>query len=477
MNVCLINPPFLKRFSRPQRSPGVIRSGTLYFPYWLSFAAGTLQQAGFTTLLLDAVAEDLDATAALRRVEEFGPDLVVVEGSTPSIASDLVFCAGLKRGKTSPLTVLVGAHASALWEQILSERPEVDFVAIGEYEITLKELARAIAEGDDPSTVPGLALRRENSVVATGKRALIEDLDKLPFVSSVYKQFLPIENYFFSLARHPMVMLITGRGCPNNCFFCVYPQTMHGRRYRRRSPENVVAELEYVREALPMVRDIVFEDDTFTANPGSVREICRLILERGLKLSWFANIRVDASFETLQIMRRAGLARCATGFETGSQETLGAIGKRATLEQALAFKKNCDRLGILVHGCFMFGFPGETRASLERTFAFAKKLNCDSAQFYPVFPYPGTEAYAWMEKNNYLRTRDFSRWLDENGRHACVYDLPGLSAEDMDAFAEQAYRGYYSSPRYLARKLLQCFVRPSEAKRNIVSGFNFFKGA
>lgn len=474
MRIILVNAPYLRRFSRPQRSPGVIKSGTLYYPYWLSFCAGVLDEAGHEVHLLDAVAEGMDWERSLNRLATFGAGLAVVETSTPSIANDLAFAARLKERGAAEAVVLVGTHASALAADIVRDNRHVDFVAAGEYEHTVRDLAACLEAGADPSGVPGIVLMKDGVPHAGPDREPIENLDVLPFISRVYKRFLPIERYAFSLARHPMVMLVTGRGCPNNCFFCVYSQTLHGRRYRFRSPENVVEELAWIAAHMPDVKEVVFEDDTFTANEPRVRELCRLMLERRIGLPWFCNIRVNTSRETLEIMRRAGLRRCAVGFESGDQAILDAMRKGTTLEQAYAFKAECDRLGILVHGCFMVGFPGETRASMERTVAFAKKLRCDSAQFYPIFPYPGTEAYAWLESRNYLRTTDYARWLDDSGGHNCVFDLPGLPAEELMAFTEKAYRDYYTSPGYLARKALQSVLRPEEAMRNLKGGVSLF---
>jgi len=473
MNICLINAPYLKRFSRQQRSPAVIKSGTLYYPYWLSFAAGVLQEAGFHCLLIDAVASNLDFDGCVAAVVAFGADLVVIESSTPSIVSDLAFCQKLK-GKSGKLTiVMVGTHASILFAEILTNNPAVDIVAIGEYEYTLRDLASRLGAGESLSEVKGIAYRESGRITRTPERPHITDLDRLPFVSRVYKQFLNIGDYYFSLARHPMVMLITGRGCPNRCFFCVYPQTLHGHVYRFRSPENVIEELRYIRAELPRVKEIVFEDDTFTANEDRVVEICRLIRQTGIRLDWFANVRADTGFETLKAMQASGLKHCAVGFESGNQEMLNAMGKVITVAQAIAFKRNCDRLGILVHGCFMVGFPGETEQSMQETLTFARKLNCDSAQFYPVFPYPGTKAYKWAEASGYLQTKDYSQWLTAHGSHNCVLDLPGLTAAQMIAFCDRAYREYYLSGHYIARKLKQSLLNPAEFTRNLRAGAVF----
>ncbi|MFH0986184.1 MAG: radical SAM protein [Candidatus Omnitrophota bacterium] len=475
VNVFLINPPYLKMFSRQQRSPAVIKSGTLYYPYWLSFAAGALKKAGFNVLLVDAVASDLNMTQCVAKAEGFSPCLAVVETSTPSIANDLEFCRVLKDKLPGLVVAIVGTHPSACYEEVLKACRSVDIVAIAEYEATILDIAKRLAAGKDWRDVLGIAYRSGEKTVKTSARPFIENLDELPFVSKVYKEFLPIKRYYFSLARHPMVMLITGRGCPNGCFFCVYPQTMHGHGYRFRSPENVLEELKFIKSEMPEVKEVVFEDDTFTADEDRVVKICQLMRQAGIRMNWFANVRVNTRQETLREMKLAGFRQCAVGFESGDQSILDAMGKGIKVEQSLAFKKHCDELGILVHGCFMVGFPGETKASMERTLAFAKRLNCDSAQFYPVFPYPGTKAHDWVSRQHYLKTTDHSKWLDSKGRHECVYDLPDASSEDMQTFCDSAYTRYHLSPRYILKKMTQSILSPREAGRNMTAGFNFIR--
>ena len=445
----------------------------MYYPYWLSFAAGVLKQGGFDVLLVDAVASDMDYEQCLKQAGRFMAQFAVVETSTASIENDLNFCSELK-GRIPDLTLaLVGTHPSVCYEEVLTACDAVDVIAVGEYEHSILDIARRLADRREWCDVQGIAFRNGDRIVKTSARPFIENLDELPFVSRIYKEYLPIEKYYFSLARHPMIMLITGRGCPNGCFFCVYPQTMHGTRYRCRSPENVVEELQFINAELPAIKEIVFEDDTFTADEHRVVEICRLIRRTKINKNWFANVRVDTSLETLREMKEAGFRRCAVGFESGNQLILDAMGKGITVEQSMAFKKNCDRLGILVHGCFMVGFPNETREGMERTLDYAKRLNCDSAQFYPVLPYPGTKAYSWVSKQGYLTISDYTKWLDSEGRHECVYSLPELSASHIKRFCESAYVRYFFSPKYIFRKIIQSIFEPKEAVRNAAAGFNF----
>jgi anaerobic magnesium-protoporphyrin IX monomethyl ester cyclase len=326
-----------------------------------------------------------------------------------------------------------------------------------------------------PECVPGLLARRNGRVEEGPTRSFIQDLDALPWVSRVYQRFLPIDRYFYSIARHPVVTLISGRGCPHRCQFCVYPQTMHGRRYRRRSPEDIANEMLWVQRNMPAVREIFFEDDTFTVNRAHAERTCHLMLELGVRLPWTANSRCDVDLETLQTMRRANCRLLCVGVESGNQEILDNTGKAIRLERIEQFARDARRAGILIHGCFMVGNPGETPETMEQTFQFARRLNFDTAQFFPLMVYPGTEAYEWARSNGYLRTEDYRRWLDKDGCHNCVIDLPGLPAEELVRFCDQARRRYYLRPRYICGKVRQVVTHPREGKRVIKASKTFFR--
>ena len=312
---------------------------------------------GHECLLLDCAADELTRGDTLRRLKEFGADMVVVETSTPSVNHDLETIDIFKEQMPGTMFVATGTHVTSEWETALNQSIGLDFVAIGEYDITITALANAIEQLMDPYGVEGLAWRGPNGPERNGNRALITDMDELPWIAPVYKQFLSPRNYLFTIANQPMVMLISGRGCRARCFFCVYPQVMHGHDYRTRSAADVVAEMKWIQDNMPEVQEIVFEDDTFTSDRERAKEIARLVKQEGITLPWFANIRVNVDYETLRALKEAGLRQCACGFESGDPTVLINMRKGQTLEQQKEFMANCRKLGILVHGCFMVGFP------------------------------------------------------------------------------------------------------------------------
>jgi len=472
--IILINPPFLKNFSRTQRSPGVTKSGTIYYPYWLCYAAGVLDKEGHEVRIVDASPVEMSLEGLKKIVRDFYPDMAVVDTSTPSIKNDCFVARELKTSIPGMVVALVGTHVSAVPEETLALEPAVDVVAVGEYDAVLKELAGQLKDRSGWPGVKGICFRQDGKIVRNPPGPLLADLDELPFVSEIYKKFLNVRDYYFSAADYPMIMMITGRGCPFGCFYCLYPQVMHGRGYRFRSAENVAAEFKYIAENFPDVKEIVIEDDTFTANPARVRAICELLIKDSSKIKWSCNARVNLDLATLKLMKKAGCRLLIVGYESGVQEILDSMHKGIKVEQSEEFTRNAKKAGILIHGCFMLGNPGETRDTIEKTFKFAKKLQCDSAQFYPLFVYPGTEAYDWAKGNGYISAVDFSEWISPDGRHNCVIDIPGLKGSDITDVSERMTLGYHLRPRYVMYKLTQLFSNTPEFIRTVRSGVKYF---
>jgi len=471
----MLNPPFRPKFSRSQRSPAVIKSGTLYYPIWQAYATGVLEAAGHEVRLVDAPAEGLELPAVLDMAREFSPGLIVLDTSTPSIFSDLEVAAELKKVVPGAYVTMVGGHVSAETDSTFASGNAIDAIARHEYDYTLRDLAEALEQGRGPQGILGLSYLQDGKVVHNEERPRIEDLDALPFVSQVYAKHLKVENYFYSITQYPEITIVTGRGCPHRCFYCVYPQTMFGRKFRHRSPENVLAEFRYIKETFPQVKEIFIEDDTLSVNEPYCRKLCGLIAESGLNMTWTANSRADVSEETLRAMKAAGCRLLCIGVESGNQHILDNIRKKLRLGQVEKFVAAARRVGILVHACFMVGNPGETRETMQKTLAFAKKLKPDTAQFFPLMVYPGTDAYRWADESGYLTTRDFSKWCTPEGLHNCVLQTPELTAADLVEFCDYARRSFYLRTSYVSAKLAQMVLKPSEAGRIVKSARTFFK--
>lgn len=476
MKVLFINPPFLKKFSRPQRSPAVTKSGTLYYPMWLASAAGVVMESGFEVDFIDAPADGLTMSDVEQRVKAFNPALIVSDTSTPSINNDVKIAKRLKELCPSSFILLVGTHVSALPDEVLGMDASVDAVARFEYDYTVLDLARTIEKKGDLTGVQGLCFRdKAGKTVHNPRREFIKDLDDIPFVSKVYKRFLKIENYFNPNALFPMVTISASRGCPFPCTFCVYPQTLMGRSFRSRSVENVVAEMKYITEAFPQAKSIFFEDDTLTVDKKRCAALAQEILRQGIKISWTANSRIGLDYETMRLMHKAGCRSLCVGFESGSQKILDGMKKKTNVPAMKEFMKNARTAGLLIHGCFMAGLPGETKETLEETLALAEDLAPDTVQFYPVMTYPGTEAYDWYKQKGLIRSSDFSNWITPEGLHNTVISTEDLSSEELVRFCDEARRRFYLRPGYLLYKSMQLITRPKEIKRTLKAGRTFFK--
>jgi radical SAM superfamily enzyme YgiQ (UPF0313 family) len=447
MKVLFLNPPHKFHISRESRWPEHTKSGTLYYPFWLAYAAGTVMMPGHETLLLDAIAKRLSFSDTIKKINAFDPNLMVVETSTPTFGSDMKFLEALKKTNNAK-TILVGTHVSVFPDEALKHK-EVDFVARREYEYTILELINTLENKGSLRKVLGLSFKEGKKIINNADRPPIKDLDSLPFVSKVYKKFLDPEDYRYSLAKHPMIQILSSRSCPNLCAFCDWPQTFMGRSYRARSPENFVNELEYIKAELPKIKEIFIEDDTFTVNMQRVLDICKLIKERKLNIIWSANVRADIPLSVLEKMKDAGCRILIVGYESGNQKILNNIKKGITIEQAEKFTKAAKDVGIKIFGCFMIGLPGETKETIEQTFQFAKKLNPDMAFFQQAVPFPGTELYSWAKQNNYLITEDFDKWLDSNGQLDFLLSYPNLTSDEMKKIRDKLTIRFYTSPKHL----------------------------
>lgn len=473
MKVFFINPPFKAeygKFSRENRSPALTRSGTLYYPLWLIYAASVVQKDGFDVEFLDAPATPLNEKKSLEIIKQHGEGtkLFVIETSTPSLFSDIKFLEEVKKMYPKAFFVMVGTHPSALPEETLGFSEAIDAIARREYDYIVRDIARAIRDNKNVYDVKGITYRLNSEIKSNPDMEYIEDIDEIPFASKFIKEYLNYKDYFFAASSYPEIQIFTGRGCMAHCNFCVYPQTLHGHKYRLRSPENVVEEFEYIAKTFPDVKEIVIEDDTFTAKKQRVLDICKLLIDRGLnkRLSWLCNARVNLDLETMQMMKKAGCRLIIPGIESGNEQILKNIKKGSNLKLIREYMKNAKKVGLLVHACYMVGNEGETKETMEQTLKLALELNADTAQFYPLLPFPGTEAYFWAKNNGYI-TGKYDEYCKEDGTINCVLNLPGLSAEEMVAFCDNARKKYYLRPSYIFHRLWLGLRNPEDLRRSL----------
>ena len=472
MKIFCLNPPYLENYSRTQRSPQVTKSGTFYYPIWLAYAVTAVEASGHRVRLVDALADRRSLDWCLESAKRDEPDLIVIDTSTPSIENDASVARQLKELIPESLVCLVGPHVSATANETLRAYPWVDFVTIGEYDHSLRDIADSLQSGssNDWKNVAGIAHLEGDEVKTNPRQAWIQDLDSIPFVSSTYLRHLDFQNYFYAITQWPVVTIISGRGCPYKCNYCMYPQVLHGHQYRTRSPENVAAEMSFIEKSFLGVKEIFIEDDTLTLHRKRVVALCEEIIRLGLKINWTCNARADVDLDTLKIMKAANCRLLCVGIESGDQRILDEVGKGIQLQQVEQFFEDVKQAGVMVHGCFMAGNRGETRETMEKTLGLAKRLNPDTAQFYPLMVYPGTKAYEWARSEGLIKARTWKEWLTEDGHHSTVVDRPDLPHDEVVKFCDRARREFYLRPSYLVHKMRQLVRHPKEIRR-VVRGF------
>lgn len=469
-DVLIINEPFVKDFCRTQRWAARTRGRVLRAPDWLAYATAVLEEAGIPVRLFDFPAMGWDKKNLREIVREHQPRFVVLDSTTPSISSD-IDCARICKDAGAQIVIMVGPHASAVPEETLRDAAgAVDVVCIGEYDYTVRDV---IQNYGNLSTVQGIAYIENGVPVRTAPRPLIENLDALPFPAW---QHLDLLRYFDGGKLHPYIDMIAGRGCPNACIFCLWPQVMHGMRFRLRSPENVVDEIERDIKLCPQVLkggEFFFEDDTFTVSKPRAMGICEEILRRNLKITFSVNARVDtADDEMFALMKRAGCRELLVGFESGNEEMLKRMHKNATLEDARSFMRIAKKARLDVHGCFVMGLPGETRETIEETINFALELGLHTVQFSGAVPFPGTRYYDLCRHEGLLTAKSWADWL-EGGEQAQVVSYPGLTKAEIDAAVDRGLKKFYFRPAYMIRFLFQTRNR-KDLYRKLRGAKNFF---
>jgi hopanoid biosynthesis associated radical SAM protein HpnJ len=458
MKPLFLNPPTFEDFdggagARYQASREVT---SFWYPTWLCFPAAMIEGSR----VVDATVQKFDLEKCLEIAKDF--DMVVMYTSTPTLMIDIETARRIKEIKPSIVTVLTGPHVTILPEESLrAGKGAIDIVCRGEFDYSTKELC----EGRPWNTIDGLSFMQEGKLVQTADRPMIEDLDALPFVAPIYKRDLPISEYIIPHFKNPYVSIYSSRGCPSKCIYCLWPQTFSGQRMRTRSPQNVFEEIKWITENIPEMRELSFDDDTFSANRQHAQEIARLI--KPLGISWTINARANTDYETLKVMREAGLRHVVVGYESGNAQILKNIKKGVTKEQALKFTKDCKNLGLSIHGAFIMGLPGETKETIQETIQFAKDMDLNSIQASLASPYPGTEFYTMCKEQGWISSDSF---LDEGGHQKCVINYPHLSNAEIFNSVEEFYDKFYFRPKYILRSIGRMIVDSAERKKLLKEG-------
>ncbi len=467
MRTLFLNPPSFEGFdggagSRYQ-AKREIRS--YWYPTWLAQPAAIVP--GST--LVDAPPAGLalaDIVPLARR-----HDLAVLHTSSPTFAGDVKVAEALKAGHPDLLIGMVGAKVAVQPERSLQASAAIDFVAREEFDFTVAE----VAEGRSLASVEGISYKDPNGrVVHNPDRGILADMDRLPFVTPVYKRDLRPEDYYIGYLRHPYLSLYTGRGCRSRCTFCLWPQTVGGHRYRTRSVGSVLDEAALVRQLFPQVKELFFDDDTFTDDRGRAEAIARGLGRLGI--TWSCNAKANVPRETLQVLRDNGLRLLLVGYESGSQQILINIKKGLRVERARRFAADCRELGITVHGTFILGLPGETAETIQETIRFAREVNPHTIQVSVAAPYPGTALHRQAVENGWLPEDDDGATLvSADGTQLASLSYPHLGHTEILESVDVFYRRFYFRAGKIAEMSAEMVRQPGMAARRLREGGEFVR--
>jgi hopanoid biosynthesis associated radical SAM protein HpnJ len=452
MRTLFLNPPSFEGFDggASSRWPATREIESYWYPIWLCYPAGMLPDSK----VVDAPPHKISIEQTVRMAKEF--EFLVLFTSTPGLYSDIRMAGMMKDVNPKLQVAFVGPHVSVLPEQSLQASTAIDFVVRGEFDYPVVDFARGKPLGE----IPNVSFRRNGGFQHNKEVPMIEDLDQLPWVTRVYQRDFDITRYNVPFLKHPFISFYTERGCPALCTFCLWPQTLSGHRWRIRSAEDVTNEVKYALESFPGLQEIFFDDDTFNIRKSRVLELCAKL--QPLNFTWSCTSRVTVDYETLKAMKDAGCRLLIVGYESGDPQILKNIKKGATVERAIEFTRDCKKLGLVIHGDFIIGLPGETRQTIDRTIEFAKRLDTETIQVSIAHPYPGTEFYDYVKQNNLITLDSMT---DETG-----HQLPNIRYPDLDRAAlveavERFYGEFYFRPRVIWRIVRKAVFNSAERRR------------
>ncbi len=428
LHVTLVNPPY----------PSGSHQHPPFTPLGLGYLAAVLEKHNYIVDVIDC--QVLKSTYDEFRAEigKRKPDIVGITSTTLTYKSALHIVEISKEVLPNCLTLLGGSHVSFWDDKALEECPSLDIAVRKEAENTMLELAESVEAGKDYSNILGITYRREGKAIRNADRPYIDNLDQLPFPAH---HLWPIER----LRKYGGVVfpIITSRGCVYWCDFCTAVR-MFGRRYRMRTPKNVVDEMEYLQKTFG-AKQFTFYDDAFTVDQHRAAEICQEIRNRKLKVKWDCETRVDmVSKELLVNMKQAGCFAVWFGVESGAQSVLDAMRKGISPVQTIKAFKMAKEAGLMTVAGVVLGFPGETKETIWETIKFIESLNPGDVGYYIATPYPGTPLYESVKEKGLLKITDFDRYDTATP----LFDMKTMTGDELREIREQAFQRFYLRPGY-----------------------------
>jgi len=450
-HVTLVNPPY----------PSGAHLHPPFLPLGIGYLAAVLEKNQYEVDVIDCQALKLSYKEFESKISKRQPNIVGITSTTLTYKSALQIAKIAKEFCPDCLTVLGGCHATFWDDKALQECPYLDIVVRKEGENTLLELVGRLKVGKAFHDVLGTTCRKDKKIIKNPDRPVIENLDDLPLPAH---HLWPIKR----LRRYGEVIfpVMTSRGCTFWCDFCSAVR-MFGRKYRMRSPKNVVDELEYLNKTYD-ADHFTFYDDTFTVNQSRTEEMCKEIMNRKLKIKWNCETRVDmVTKELLLKMRAAGCSDVWFGVESGSQRVIDAMGKGISIAQTMRAFKWAKEVGLMTVANVILGFPEETKETAWETINLVEKISPDDVGIYIATPYPGTPMYDLVKENGWLKITDF----DKYDTATPIFETPTLSMKELREIREQAFQRFYLRPTYVIRMFAKGGVYGSTTKRLVFAHF------
>ncbi len=439
--VFLYNPPtgLYRRDNRCQNKVEDQTVSVVFPPMELLYCAAILEQAGHKVAVRDYPAGNGSWDGFIQDVQEIKPDWAVFTTTIATLNNDIYSATLVKEHSPNTLTAAKGEPVHYMDEEIIRSSPNLNIILRGEVEGFINDLV----SGKDWSSLPGVTFMQNEQVMRTPESKKYLELDEMPLPA---RHLVDNSLYRSPETRNPLTTVVTSLGCPHKCIFCSVP-ALTGTSVRFRSPASVVDELEHcVNEH--GIREFLFHADTFTLKRNWVFELCQLILDRGLDIRWGCNSRVDTiDAERLQWMKKAGCWVVGFGVESGDDESLKKMKKRATAAQAMEAVRLCREHDVRSHAFFAFGFPWDTEETIKEMIDFAAKLDPDFFDFNVAFPLPGTELDRLVtEKGLIIKDR-----LQNGGYAVGAVSTETLPADELEKWRRKALWKMYLRPHYIVR--------------------------
>jgi len=462
-DIIFINPPLTLEERYGKLSSG----GSLLAPLGLATLGAITRNKGFKTEIIDSAALGLSYEKTVDQIMQRAPKYVGITATTIAIHNAAKLAQELKKKRQDIFIIIGGPHISSIPEDTLNRFPQFDAGVIGEGDITIIEMLKALQENRDLKKVKGIIIRTNGRIERTSPRELFFDLDNLPLpawdlLPSLAQYYRPAANSFYQL---PSSGVVTSRGCPGKCIFC--DRTVSGDRLRMHSAAYLMKMIKHLHFNYG-IRDIIFHDDNFIAFRKRLYELCEMLKQEKLKLTWSCTARVDmVNPQLLRTMKQSGCWQIAYGIESGSQEILDFLKKGITLEQIKDALRFTREAGIMNRGYFMIGVPTETVQTIRKTIDFLLELELDDFHMSMFSPHPGTEISKSINEYGIVD----NDWRKFGGWHP-VFIPKDISKEELVYYHKLAFRKFYFRPRIIYQYLSSIF----RDYRNILKLFLGAKG-